>query len=496
MLRRARANSAGLLAVGVLMAAVLGCSAPTKNTTPPGPGEAKAAPQYVASTATIANPERGFYHHKSRCDDISHPFKLETLQKYRSEEHITLVMCIFYLTKDDGTPGQPPTPNLTNPIRAAQLTQFDKQAATVRQAGAKMIVRFAYTDECPDDDCVAAYGGFDAPPNLVQTHLEQLKPALKRNSDVIAVVQSGFVGRWGEGHFTTNFGGPGNISPANWMDRKAVVNKLLTILPSRMVQVRTIPMKKTMYPTGPVTSGNAYSSAPVARVGLHNDCFLRNQTDSGTYSNPPAADMDYLGLDSQFVAVGGETCAEGEVGDRTDCVTAVPEMARFHYSYMNQDYHPDAIEKWGTQSCKANIDRRLGYRFSLVGSQFPASVQRGSAFPVKITIRNTGWAAPFNPRPVYLVLRKTAPKASFKAKLITADPRRWQAGPTVHQIAENVLIPASLPAGTYELLLRLPDAASSLTTKPHYAIRMATNNVWEPATGLNKLLKVVNVTVQ
>jgi hypothetical protein len=79
------------------------------------------------------------------------------------------------------------------------LTPFDKQAATVRQAGAKMIVRFAYTDECPDDDCVAAYGGFDAPPNLVQ--------------------------------------------------------------PSRMVQVRTIPMKKNMYPTGPVTSGNAYSAA-------------------------------------------------------------------------------------------------------------------------------------------------------------------------------------------------------------------------------------------
>ena len=64
------------------------------------------------------------------------------------------------------------------------------------------------------------------------------------------------------------------------------------------------------------------------------------------------------------------------------------------------------------------------------------------------------------------------------------------------QVVENVLIPASLPAGTYELLLSLPDAASSLMTKPHYAIQMATNNVWEPATGLNKLLKVVNVTVQ
>ena len=48
--------AASVLGLAVLMAAALGCSAPTKNTTPPGPGEAKAAPQYVASSATIANP--------------------------------------------------------------------------------------------------------------------------------------------------------------------------------------------------------------------------------------------------------------------------------------------------------------------------------------------------------------------------------------------------------------------------------------------------------
>jgi hypothetical protein len=117
MLRRARAHSAGLLAVGVLMAAVLGCSAP-----------AEAAPRYVASTATIANPERGFYHHQTgHCDDVWHPFKVATLQNYRGEEKITLVMCIFYLTKDDGTPDQhggaepdqPDPDGPTDPVRQA-----------------------------------------------------------------------------------------------------------------------------------------------------------------------------------------------------------------------------------------------------------------------------------------------------------------------------------------------------------------------------------------
>ena len=71
-------------------------------------------------------------------------------------------------------------------------------------------------------------------------------------------------------------------------------------------------------------------------IQLHNDCFLRNPT----VPDP----------------------------DRTDCSEAVPDTAKFHYSYMNQDYHPKVIEKWEAQGCKADIDRRLGYRFSLVGS--------------------------------------------------------------------------------------------------------------------------------
>jgi hypothetical protein len=93
---------------------------------------------------------------------------------------------------------------------------------------------------------------------------------------------------------------------------------------------------------------------------------------------------------------------------------------------------------------------------------------------------------------VLLVLRNTTTRAVFTVTL-AADPRRWQAG-TSAVVAENVAVPTSLPVGTYELLLGLPDAAPALSTNPDYAIRMATNGVWEPATGLNKLLRTITVT--
>jgi len=387
-------------------------------------------------------------------------------------------MCIFYLTKQNGTP------NVDEPIRAAQLTLFDQQAATVRKAGAKMVVRFAYTET----------DSHDAAPDVVQAHLKQLAPHLRRNSDVIAVIQSGFVGRWGEGYYTDHFGDQTHVTSADWANRKAIVDRLLKIVPGRMVQVRTILMKRTMYGAAPVAPRNAYSTASVARVGHHNDCFLRNPTDSGTYIDP-AVEMPYLASDSRYVAVGGETCGlrqPGDPPDRTDCSTARQEMRRFHYSYLNQDWNPCVIKKWTDQGCKVDADQQLGYRLSLTGSLFPASVKRGSTFPAKVTIDNTGWAAPFNARPVLLVLRNTTTRAVFTVTL-AADPRRWQAG-TLAVVAENVAVPASLPVGTYELLLGLPDAAPALSTNPDYAIRMATNGVWEPATGLNKLLRTITVT--
>ena len=449
------------LAITVLIMA----SVPASST--PAPGAAETTVRYSPISASISNPERGLYHHTGDCDDDA--FDQAELTAYRVEEHVNLVMCLFYLR------------DLTaEPIPASTLAFFDQQAQTVRAAGLKMIVRFAYTDT----------SAADAPLSQVLAHIDQLEPLLRSNSDVIHVIQSGFVGRWGEGYYTQNYGNQGNISTTDWANRKAIVDALLSAVPNtRMVQVRTPRMKRTMYGPTPVSSSQAYGGSPRARVGHHNDCFLASTSDQGTYTNP-AVEYPYLDSDTTYVVMGGETCAVNP--PRSDCPTAMSELTRFHYNYLNTDYRPEVLQRWSDQGCLGQVERRLGYRFSLTTGRFATTVQRGGSLPVQISIRNTGFATPHNPRPVWLVLRRTTPtKATFRVRLDT-DPRRWAAGATT-TVSQSIPISSTAPTGTFELLLSLPDPTGSLGNRAAYAIRFANVDTWEPSTGLNKLLAAVVV---
>ncbi|WP_433510836.1 DUF4832 domain-containing protein [Nonomuraea sp. CA-143628] len=420
---------------------------------------------YTQTNAAFPNPERGFYHHNGDCD--KNDFSLATLQSYRASQNISLVMCVFYLAEFK-----------TSAISQAALTRFQNQLTTVRAAGLKAIVRFAYTESTTGDDAAKA---------RVLAHLDQLAPYLRANSDVIEVVQAGLIGAWGEWYYTQNFGNEGTVTAADWANRKAVTDKLLSVLPSsRMIQVRTPKIKRTMYGTTALTPAQAYNGSAQARVGHHNDCFLASPDDYGTYENT-AVEYPYLQAETAYLPMGGETC--GANPPRSSCPTAMSEMSLFHWSYLNTDYHPDVINGWNTGGCLPEITRRLGYRFALQTGTYPSTATRGGALPVRLTIRNDGWAAPFNPRDVALVLRNTATSAVYRFPL-NANPRLWLAGATA-TIDQSVTLPARMPAGTYALLLDLPDP--QLSSRPEYSIRLANDNVWEASTGYNSLLRSVTV---
>ncbi|MGW0807434.1 DUF4832 domain-containing protein [Nonomuraea sp. NPDC002799] len=421
---------------------------------------------YAQTTADFANPERGLYHHTGDCD--KNDFALTTLQSYRTGQNISLVMCVFYLAEFK-----------TTAISQAALDQLQQQLDTVRAAGLKTILRFAYT---------TATDGADATKARVLAHLDQLAPYLNANRDVIYLMQAGFIGAWGEWYYTQNFGNAGTVSAADWANRKAVVDKLLSVLPStRMVQLRTPKIKRTMYATSALPPAQAHNGTALARLGHHNDCFLAGPDDYGTYENA-AVEYPYLQAETASVAMGGETCNPNP--PRTDCPTAKDELSRFHWSYLNTDYHTGVLGGWNTGGCLAEITRSLGHRFALQSGTYPSTATRGGALPVTITVRNDGYAAAVNPRNVELVLRNTATSALYRFPL-TTDPRKWAAGATT-TITQTVTLPASIPAGSYALLLNLPDPL--LSARPEYAVRLANQSTWEAATGLNNLLRTVTVT--
>ena len=227
----------------------------------------------------------------------------------------------------------PKSPNID-----AQVTELNAQAARLRAAGMKMVLRFAYTRSTAGDD---------ASPALVQQHLTRLTAVLQSNSDVIAVMESGFVGAWGEGYYSQNFGDRGNVSAADWANRKAVVGKLLSILPAgRKVLVRTPRMKWQMYGATPATSADVTAARDVARVGHHNDCFLSNEFDSGTYTpGQKDAEYAYLAQDTRYVPMGGETCGKEPGSTRAECPTAAAGTAALPLQLRQRRLSPRRPER-------------------------------------------------------------------------------------------------------------------------------------------------------
>lgn len=481
----------------------------------------KLSVSYTESTADFPNPERGFYRYSETYASNFTSLNAEELKSYRILQTVSgagyqvLSTLVFrYYILDNVTAG---------PIQASFLTNIEKDMIAARTGGVKIIPRFVYTVKQNSGDCPE---GFICPPYrdaakaVVLNHISQLKPVLQANADVIACVQLGFIGTWGEQYYSdffgdasTNGGQANKLLDQNWLDRADVLRAMLDAVPAdRMVQVR-YPQIKQRYLFGvnapissaPLTDVDGFTAADNARIGFHNDCFMASTNDLGTYEdygNSSSARTSsgsvinalrsYMESDSKYVAVGGETCSD-EYSPANDCEPAGKAQAEFaamHYSYINAHYNNNVNNDWETGGCMDNIKRNLGYRFVLLSGSFPDNVVRGTTMSIVINLKNAGYASPFNMRVAKLLLRSKQTNEVQSFDLAT-DVRKWFPGN--HKIEESIQIPDSMAAGDYEMLLNLPDAYESLSGKPEYSIRLANEEVWEETTGYNRLNHTIKV---
>jgi hypothetical protein len=276
-----------------------------------------------------------------------------------------------------------------------------------------------------------------------------------------------------------------------------------------MVQVRTPQMKqKFVYGAGaastanPLTEKQAFDFSDNARIGFHNDCFLASADDYGTFydygssSTPKTAANEimrsYFEKDSKFGPVGGETCDDA-FSPQNDCAPvghAEEEMEAMHYSFLNTSYNNRVNNDWDSLGCMGSIKRRLGYRFVLSDASFAQRAKAGEAFSFSINLANKGYASPYNPRPIQLVLRNTETKKEYVINC-KEDIRFWFAGQILWK--ETVTLPSGIAAGKYEVLLNLPDKYTSLSKRPEYSIRLANEKTWEERTGYNKLNTFITI---
>jgi hypothetical protein len=472
---------------------------------------------YIESDSDFANPERGFYRVAETYANNYEPLDVEqmkqwrTLQKADDGNYKVYSSLVFRDIVLEGYTDKSLPQGLLDKIN----NDFD----AARKAGVKLILRFCYTittnsGSCPEGFICPPYG--DAPKNIILNQITQLKPLLQNNVDVIACMQMGFVGTWGENYYSDYFGDPssngkGKLTDKNWSDKNEVLKALLDALPqSRMIQVRTPQMKQRYVygidaPTSssPLTDANAFDGSDASRIGFHNDCFLSSPNDYGTYNdygNSSSSSGDaysilhaYAAADGKYDVVGGETC-DDTYSPQNDCENAgkaQTEMRNMHYSFLNCAYNNDVNDDWETGGCMDAIKKDLGYRFVLRNAIFPkAAIKAGMQLAFTLNIENVGYASPYNARPIKLVMRNKTSNKEFVFD-VDSDVRKWYSGN--NSIHIKIITEGDMPAGDYNLFLFLPDASETLAQRPEYAIRLANENVWQQATGYNDLHETITL---
>ena len=412
------------------------------------------------------------------------------------------------------------------PLTGEQLAYIKHSLDRMRQAGQKILLRFAYEQSTSSENGPTA--------ERILQHLDQLALLLKKNSDIIYVLQAGMVGAWGEWHSSVH-----QIEKDHTLLAE-IVTKELEILPKdRMIQLRVMPKYKASVLGKPVSDSSirldahsAFNGTPVARLGFHNDGTLANSSDGGTWTEPPFyassgnSAFDRVTEDSPYMAVDGELYWSDQ-GGKIDGMRAIKRFRMHHYtsfslthSYSGFEGKRYSIDHWmetpltveqlqkerlpvsdGYFYDHANkpvvrtifeyIRDHLGYRLELQQAVFPKSIKNGQPFDVRVSLINRGFATLINRRPVYLVMINTSvqPVSMHKCNV---NPQSWQPympgdstfKPLPHTITETMEVQGMSP-GEYLMGLWLPDASESIRTDSRYAIRMANRDVpwWETADG-------------
>jgi Domain of unknown function (DUF4832)/NPCBM/NEW2 domain/Domain of unknown function (DUF4874) len=479
--------------------------ASSSNPPPPAPPTASGpttTASYAQSLENFPNPERGFAFENDvawpaqtpwgfcgQGDNFARynytawndPLNLGFLQQERSQGR-SVVMSRYHIADFRN-----------RDLTAEYLNFLQRDFDTARQAGVKIGMRFAYN---------YPMGGPDAPLAVILRHIGQLQPLFVQNADVIAYLEAGFVGCWGEWHHSANGLTGDNTSRDGYISDggRQIVSALLGALPKeRMIALRYPRLKFDYFgssdwlPIAPLTASQAFNGSNRARIGHHDDCFVCSDTHGGAYLNP-RGDLGevprFLEPENLFVVQAGEPGDIEADPNLGSCQTILQELSSKHWSVVglfNLASSASVIERWKRDGCYEEISRNLGYRYRLSSSEISSRASRGGAIQAKLSVSNDGWSNLYNPRTLELVLRSQTSGAVRRLKLVD-DARLTMPFPGQTKTLEfTVNVPADLAAAKYDVLLALPDPTASLHDRPEYAIQLANQGVWESSTGWNKL---------
>lgn len=471
----------------------------------------------LQGTCGLYNPGRGFRLETAldvAMDRARPENQLVRLSEKYASDSVSLSQSYFYLTYlADKT--------LTESDFDTMQAYFDE----LRRQGKKTVLRFAYEKDFMRRSPIGPTA------EQILRHLDQLKPILQANKDLILVVQAGLIGAWGEWHSSIH--GLENSLEA----KRAILEKLLDVVPpEKNVQVR-VPEYKNILKDKPEL---------YRRISFHDDFIVirPDRWDGDMHEGTPhfnqiVKESPYLVVDGElpwgFWSVGADpdSPSAGWIIDGMQAArrlflqhfTSLSVIHNYKEQHANNQFdennpprysmmvwketmiNEDSLKKYnmpvsagyfrlkdGSRTERNVFDYvrdHLGYRLELQSLQMPAALKTGEENPMELTLINRGFATVFGEHTIRPVLIDNSGRVT-ELDAVSVNPIDWQpfdpsdpeCKPLLHTIALTCNLPGNMASGKYKLGLWIADTSERLMYDSRYAIRCANGNTtWTVAEG-------------
>lgn len=373
-----------------------------------------------------------------------------------------------------------------------------------RKNGCMIALRFRYDANGADNPEPASF-------DKVLDHIDQIRESgiLEEYKDILAFVESGFVGKWGEQH-------GGKYTSLEY--KAQLLDAMLDCVPSPVpVTVRTpdIFAEWAGISRSELAEYQCEPGSEAARVGLYDDGYMGSNSDLGTYANREI-ETTWLGNQTVNSYFGGEFSGNIEFAKQYDTYlpeNAVTEMYNTHLSYINsnifqlyKDYifskENDIAEvKYQPFPESAKLDKsydhsayygqtvfqfirdHIGYRFVLRKSELSDTVGQGGQLELHFKVENTGFANPIPEQKAELIIERDG---AYMKTEIDVNSNNWRSC-TIADETVSAKLPDSLPAGEWNAYIKLSEGNNSIDQTNLRSVRFANEYVWNAALGANYL---------
>jgi len=373
-----------------------------------------------------------------------------------------------------------------------------------RENGCMTALRFRYDANGVDNPEPATF-------EKVIDHIQQIKDSgiLEEYKDIIAFVESGFVGKWGEQH-------GGKYTSVEY--KAQLLDAMLDCVPAPIpVTVRTpdIFAKWAGIERKDLADFVSTPGSDASRVGLYDDGYMGSSSDLGTYSNRQI-ETQWVGNQTISSYFGGEFSGNLEYAQSFDTYlpeNSITEMYNTHLSYINGNifklykdftfseeydikevkYQPFATSVSLEQSYDHSayygkdvfsfIRDHLGYRYVLRKSELSSLVKQGEELSVHFKVENTGFANAVPLQKAELIIEHDG---RYMKTQIDIDSNQWRSC-TVADEYVTAKLPDNISAGEWNVYLKLSQGNNDIDQMGMRSVRFANDDIWNSVIGANYL---------